>query len=54
VHKKNSILSLDTREVSMRKTLTDLLNALLAQQGFLEQEVSRRAPKFPFEGRDKG
>jgi hypothetical protein len=36
VHKKNSILSSGTREVSRRKTLTDLLNTLLAQQGVLE------------------
>jgi hypothetical protein len=50
VHKKNSISSSDTREVSRRKTLTDFLNTLLAQQGVLEQEVSRRVSNSPLKG----
>jgi hypothetical protein len=50
VHKKNSISSSETREVSRRKTLTELLNTLLAQQGVLEQEVSRRASNSPLKG----
>jgi hypothetical protein len=43
VHRRNSFLSLEIREVSLRKTLIELLNTLLAQQGVLEQEFSKRA-----------
>jgi hypothetical protein len=39
---RNSISSSMIREVSQEKTLTELLNTLLAQQGVLEREVSKR------------
>jgi hypothetical protein len=41
VHKKNSISSSEIREVSRRKTLTELLNTLQAQQGVLEWKLPR-------------